>query len=199
MILGPVFHAELVTTSRRRRYYLARLVYGLTLLALVGWTYEETTRAWEKNRAATAPGFAPMAGMASEIFSTFLTTQVLAVLCLTPAIVAGTIADERQRKTLHYLLASRLSGVEIVGGKLGARMLQIVVLVLTGLPIMSILSLFGGLDPPLVVAAFAGSLTTAFALAGLSIFVSSVARRARDAIVTTYILELIWLGGMPMV
>ena len=30
MILGPVFNAELVTTSRRRRYYLARLVYGAT-------------------------------------------------------------------------------------------------------------------------------------------------------------------------
>ena len=80
--------------------------------------------------------------------------------------VAGTIADERQRKTLHYLLASRLSSFEIVVGKLAARLLQLVVLVLTGLPIMSILSLFGGLDPPLIVAAFAGTLTTAFAAGG---------------------------------
>ncbi len=199
MILGPVFHAELVTTSRRRRYYLARLAYGLALLAMVGWTYEETRRAEERNVQAATSGFAVLANMAAQIFATFLITQVAAVLCLTPAMVAGTIADERQRKTLHYLLASRLTSVEIVVGKLAARLLQLVVLVLTGLPIMSILSLFGGLDPPLVVAAFAGTLTTAFAAAGLAIFVSAQARRARDAIVTTYLLELLWLAGPAIV
>jgi ABC-type transport system involved in multi-copper enzyme maturation permease subunit len=196
MILGPVFHAELVTTSRRRRYYLARFLYGLALLALVGWTYEEEIHS---SPTIPEPTYAFLARMASGIFATFLMAQVAAVLCLTPAIVAGTIADERQRKTLPYLLTSRLSSLEIVVGKLAARMLQVVVLVLTGLPIMSILSLFGGLDPPLVVAAFAGTLTTAFALAGLSILVSSAARRARDAIVTTYLLLALWLAGVPIV
>ena len=71
-----------------------------------------------------------LAETAEEIFSTFLTTQVVAVLALTPAMVAGTIADEKQRKTLHYLLASQLSSLEIVGGKLAARLLHVVVLVL---------------------------------------------------------------------
>ena len=195
MILGPVFQAELVTTSRRRRYYFARFAYGLTLLAMVAWAYAETSRGWERNPQGMPPGFAFLASMAAEIFGTFLVTQVAAVLCLTPAIVAGAIADERQRKTLHYLLASRLTSLEIVGGKVGARLLQVVVLVLAGLPIMSILSLFGGLDPPLVVAAFAGTLSTAFVLAGMAILVSALARRARDAIVLTYLLEFAWLAG----
>ena len=197
MLLGPVFHAELVTTSRRRRYYAARLAYGLTLLLLVGWTYEAASRDWASMSHPGVPGFAFLAVMASHIFATFLLAQVGAVLCLTPAMVAGTIADERQRKTLHDLLASRLSSFEIVVGKLAARMLQLVVLVLTGLPIMAMLSLFGGLDPPLILAAFAGTLTTAFAVAGLAIFVSSQMRRARDAILVTYLLELICLGAMP--
>ena len=61
MILGPVFHAELVTTSRRRRYYAARLAYGLTLLALVGWTYEEASRDWASMSHPGAPGFAFLA------------------------------------------------------------------------------------------------------------------------------------------
>ncbi len=198
MLLGPVFHAELVTTSRRRRYYAARLVYGLTLLLLVGWTYEAASRDRSSVGPAGAPGFAFLADMASQIFATFLLAQVGAVLCLTPAMVAGTIADERQRKTLHDVLASRLSSFEIVVGKLAARMLQLVVLVLTGLPIMAMLSLFGGLDPPLILAAFAGTLTTAFAVAGLAIFVSTQMRRARDAILVTYLLELICLGAMPL-
>ena len=53
------------------------------------------------------------------------TVQGIAVLLLTPTLVAGVIADERQRKTLHYLLASRLSSGEIILGKLAARLLHV--------------------------------------------------------------------------
>ncbi len=192
MIFGPVFNAELVTTSRRRRYYLTRLVYGLILLALVGSTYEQMR---DISRSGSPSNASYLADTASAIFTTFITTQIVAVLCLTPAMVAGTIAEETQRKTLHYLLASELTSLEIVGGKLAARMLHVVVLVAVGLPIISILSLFGGLDPQLIVVAFVGTLTTAFCLACLSIFVSAVSRRSRDAIVGVYLLEALLLVG----
>ncbi len=168
------------------------------VLLLVGSTYEAASHDWASMSHPGVPGFAFLTVMASHIFATFLLAQVGAVLCLTPAMVAGTIADERHRRTLHDILASRLSSFEIVVGKLAARMLQLVVLVLTGLPIMAMLSLFGGLDPPLILAAFAGTLTTAFAVAGLAIFVSSQMRRRRDAILVTYLLELICLGAMPL-
>ena len=42
------------------------------------------------------------------------------ILVLVPALVSGVIADEKQRKTLHYLLTSRLDDLEIVVGKLNA-------------------------------------------------------------------------------
>lgn len=197
MILGPVFHAELVATSRRRRSYLARLAYGLALLAMVGWAYEETVLGWAAQVSTPPPATTRLRELSATVFAAFLLAQVGAVVVLTPALVAGAIAEERQRKTLHYLLASRLTGSEIVVGKLAARMLQVVALVLAGLPILSLLTLLGGLDPPLVVAAFAATLTTAFALAGLAILVSSRARRARDAIAATYVLAGLWLGGLP--
>ena len=68
----------------------------------------------------------------------------MAVLVLTPAIVAGVIADEKQRKTLQYLMVSRLNSAEIVLGKLFARLLHIGVFLAIGLPVMSLTSLFGG-------------------------------------------------------
>jgi ABC-type transport system involved in multi-copper enzyme maturation permease subunit len=198
MFLGPVFNAELLTTARRRRYYISRLVYGLTLLALVGWAYESKRHLSDASGVAGTK-FNFLAETAEAIFATFITTQVVAVLALTPAMVAGTIADEKQRKTLHYLLASQLTSLEIVGGKLAARLLQLVVLVMVGLPIMSMISLFGGLDPPLILAAFLGTVTTAFCLASLSILVSTVSKRARDAIITVYVLEVLWLAGPTIV
>jgi hypothetical protein len=48
--------------------------------------------------------------------------QDLVVLALVPAMVAGTIAEERSRHTLNGLLASRLSSVAIILDKLAAKM-----------------------------------------------------------------------------
>ena len=61
-----------------------------------------------------------MQTFAEATFISVRRAQGIALLCLIPALVAGVIADEHQRKTLHYLLASRLSSAEIVLGKLGA-------------------------------------------------------------------------------
>ena len=130
--LGPVMRYELITTSRRRRYYFLRAIYGLLLLAQLSLLF----RVWEFHasgggHARADPEFA------EDAFIQFAGTQGLCLLLLIPALVAGIISDEYQRKTLHYLLASRLSSAEIVLGKLGARLVHVVAFVAVGLPIVA--------------------------------------------------------------
>src|SRR6185312_6136798 len=93
----------------------------------------------------------------------------------------------------HYLLASRLTGPEIVVGKLMVRMLYVGVLLGVSLPVMSLLVLLGGLDPMFVLVVCGGLLSTAWFLATLSIWVSTIARRPRKALFVTYGLEALWL------
>jgi ABC-type transport system involved in multi-copper enzyme maturation permease subunit len=124
---------------------------------------------------------------------TIVGAELFAVLILTPTLVAPVIADEKQRKTLHYLLASRLSSAEIVLGKLMARLLSLGVFLAIALPIISLLTLFGGVDPQLVLVSFAGIASVAVFVASLSIWVSTNSRRVRDAVLGTYLLVLGWL------
>ena len=35
MLFGPIFRSELIMTARRKRYYVARVLYGLALLFLL--------------------------------------------------------------------------------------------------------------------------------------------------------------------
>jgi ABC-type transport system involved in multi-copper enzyme maturation permease subunit len=110
--LGPVMRYELVTTARRGRYYLARVVYGLCLLGLLWREFADSEQYY--------PGGGTIDQVhqfAESVFVQFAGAQGLTLLFLIPALVAGVIADEHQRKTLHYLLASRLSSAEIVLGK----------------------------------------------------------------------------------
>ena len=107
-----------------------------------------------------------MSQLGGTIFWTFAITQAIVLLVITPAVVSGVIVEEKQRKTLHYMLAEASSPIaEIVLGKLGrARLLQIGVFLAVGLPILSLLSLFGGVDPILVLFDIDACGTTAFLL-----------------------------------
>jgi ABC-type Na+ efflux pump permease subunit len=193
MLPGPVFFHELRTVARRRRSYALRTALGLFLLYLM----IQSTNRWdtyayqsETNREYT-PGELALIGM--NLFGSVIWLQGIVILLLTPAFVAGTIAEDRQRKVLSYLLASPLSGAEIVLGKLAARMVNLVVLVAVGLPVVSIALFLGGIDPADVWLWYGSSFSTLYLLAGVSIFVSTFSPRPRDAILRTYLIELVWL------
>ena len=104
MLMGPVFRAELLRTGRQRRYYVLRLVYGLVLLMLV-WTPYEQLR-WQQTVIRRG---GRRAVRREQTFIAFAVVQLITVLLLVPAVFGGAIADEKQRKTLHYLMASQLS------------------------------------------------------------------------------------------
>jgi ABC-type transport system involved in multi-copper enzyme maturation permease subunit len=193
MLMGPVFRAELLRTSRQRRYYALRLVYGLVLLALV-WTGYEQLR---DHRPVIST--ADLASFAMSTFVAFAVLQLVTVLLLVPPLFGGAIADEKQRKTLHYIMASQLSSGEIILDKVFGRAGLVAVLVAIGLPVVSILALSGGISAEAIVVAYVGTFTTvAFAVA-LTMLVSTFARRVRDAIITSYLLVIGWQLVPPLI
>jgi len=101
--------------------------------------------------------------------------------------VAARSAEEKEKRTLEFLLATGLRGREIVFGKLLARLGNLALFVMTGLPVLSLMQFFGGIDPGLLLASFAVTGLTACSLAALGILLSVQRRRARDAIVLTYL------------
>jgi ABC-type transport system involved in multi-copper enzyme maturation permease subunit len=101
--------------------------------------------------------------------------------------VAGAVAEEKENKTLEFLLATDLRNREIVLSKLAARLANVTLIVLAGLPVLSAVQFLGGVDPDLLLASFAIVGLTMLSLASLSIACSVRARRARDAIVFTYL------------
>ena len=193
MLPGPVFTFELMTTARRGRFYLVRALYAAVLFVIL-WTVHS---AWSTETGGELP-HKLVNWFAFSTFCGIAIGQELLVLALTPALVAGVIADEKKRKTLHYLLASQLTSAEIVVGKLLARMLYVAVLLGVSLPVLSLLVLLGGIDPLLVLLACGATLSTAWFLASLSIWVSTIARRPREALFIAFGLECLWLC-LPLV
>ncbi len=182
-VFGPVLYFDLIRQARRTRYLLIRFLYAVGLFAIVCWVYWM----WWLDHRGAGPRANELSNFAASFFYTCLAVQGLLVGVLTPAYTAGAIAEEKERKTLPFLLATDLLDREIVLSKLLSRLFNVTLTVLVGLPILSILQLLGGIDPTLLLGAFAATAVTAVSLAALSIFHSALTRRARDAIVLTYL------------
>src|SRR5262249_52424347 len=127
-------------------------------------------------------------------FYIFSVTQAVLVVLLTPAYVAGAIAEDKERRTIEFLFATDLHSREIVFGKLAARVGNLVLFLFTGLPVLSLIQFFGGIDPAILLSVFAATGVTMLSLAGVGILNSSLRRRARDAIALTYLVAIGYIG-----
>ena len=95
MLPGPVFTFDLMATARRGRFYLARALYAAVLFVILwnvqlAWLSE--TRGELSHKLVNWFAFSAFCGIAIG--------QELLVLALTPALVAGVIADEKKAQDL---------------------------------------------------------------------------------------------------
>src|SRR5690606_36088413 len=167
MLLGPVFQSEMVTTARRGRYFIARGLFGLVLLVCLWACYESVVQGG--NYRLTIP---QAAKLANNFFQTFAWVTLVGALLATPAMVAGAVASERERRTIEYLFATDLSNAEIILSMLVSRLLLVGKLVLVSLPILAIFRLMGGIPWGTLVTYFAGLASTICLLAAISICIS---------------------------
>src|SRR5262249_38296801 len=99
----------------------------------------------------------------------------------------------KERKTLHYLMASQLTSREIVLDKLAARMFQLCLFLAMGVPVLCLNSMLGGVSPYEMGIAYGATFATICFAAALSIAISVYARSARQAVYIAYGGLFIWL------
>lgn len=183
-IFGPVLRYDLVCTARRTRYFVMRFFFALLLFLTLYVFYVKQLGSVNVERVSRQRlvDFA-------QIFSyAYLVIQYFLVLLITPAYVGTAIAEEKERRTLEFLLATDLHSQEIIFGKLASRVGNIVMFLLGGLPVLSFVQFFGGIDPDLLLYGFIATLITVLSVAAVSIACSVQARHSREGIIRSYLI-----------
>jgi ABC-type transport system involved in multi-copper enzyme maturation permease subunit len=191
-LVGPHFFCDLVCLARRGRSTLLRCSYALMLL--LGWCVVFMGRFPQVDLLSE-----PFAGglrlppdelsrFAGKFVQAIVIIQGLALLVLTPAYLAGAVADEKQANTLELLFTTDLRNREIVLGKLLGRLLHVAGVLLAGLPVLSLTMLWGGIDLPQLLAVFAVTCLSLLSAGSISILCSVLARRAVTAVVSSYVI-----------
>jgi ABC-type transport system involved in multi-copper enzyme maturation permease subunit len=187
--LGPHFFYDLIRLARRGRSTFVRIAYGFFLLFGLCLVYAHQFNL-DPLKVIFAPGPVLPANALARFAETFvnaiLVMQILAVFLLTPAYVAGAIAEEREAGTLDLLFTTHLTDREIVLGKLFARLVHMAGVLLVGLPILALTMFLGGVEMELILAAFANTFLALLGVGSLSILVSSQAADVLGAVMGTY-------------
>jgi ABC-type Na+ efflux pump permease subunit len=186
-IFGPLLAFDLVRLSRSGRSFRLRCLYALALLGLLYVVYSRFF-GHQNGRA----DLHELARFAENFCALFLVVQYVLVLLLTPALTCEAILEERQRRTFDCLLTTQLSDHEIIFGKLAARMADVTLLLVAGLPILSLTLLFGGVDPTVIWCGFALNLATMWLVDLIGMACSLGSSRQTMPLFETYLLVAIF-------
>ena len=167
LTIMPILRRELTTAARKGQLQQERASFAAILLAIVLGTFA----AWYFPGGRVV-GRDMMSQVAAQTFIFVFAAHAISLLAIM-VLGALSIAAEMDRKTLGFLLATRLSNAEIVLGKLAACAAGFFASLAAGLPVVILLNVLGGVDPRLILLAYGGLCSTAFLVVAIAIWVST--------------------------
>lgn len=188
MFLGPVFVREAITSPRRPNLYVIRAVYVAVLLVLMctAWLVLAGTQ--------IVRNVGDMARFGSILFQIVAPLQLAIMVFLAAMVAASAVAQEKDRRTLILLLMTRMSNLELVLGKLGASLLQVLTMWAAALPVFLLLTLFGGVSFGQVVRVFAVTLMTVLAAGSLGSTIALWREKTFQTLAMTALILVLWIG-----
>lgn len=112
--------------------------------------------------------------------------QFLLIAFIVPAFTSSAISNERERQTLDLLLCTKLKPSSIVIGKLITSISQILMLIISALPVFSIIFLFGGISIKEMIQLFVYYIIFAVTFGSIGMFFSTYIKKTTTATVLTY-------------
>ncbi|WP_442507693.1 hypothetical protein SH528x_006624 [Novipirellula sp. SH528] len=199
-MLGPVFNREALVVPKRPKTYLSRGVYVLVLFLLLctGYLVLDGSRS-----LLTTSDSARFGGW---MFALLSPLQFLVLSSLAAVGAASSVAQEKDRRTLLLLLMTRLSGFEVVVGKLTASLLGPLSMLVCALPLFLVLPLLGGVSPAQVLSVFVVTAATIVFAGSVGTVVGLWREKTFQAIALTVLLLLMYMaiaeiiaviGGVP--
>jgi ABC-type Na+ efflux pump permease subunit len=187
LTVTPILFRELVSVARKRGTLTGRSLFAGLLLAVIfatlaSWYY------WEQGHLSPAV----MRRVAQQSFLWIVAVHAsLIVVVGTAGAIA--IAGEKERRTLDFLLGTRLSNAEIILGKVAACLAALFMILAAGFPVMLLLHVLGAIDLGLIGLAYAALASTAFLVLAVSIWISVGASDSRSAAGGAMFVFIAWL------
>ncbi len=180
--VNPIVVRELRSRMRGPRAFAVLTAF---LVLLSGFAYG----LYAISTATQSFGAAPLGASIGRSMFIGMAFFILALVCLiAPALTAGAISSEQERRTLEMLLATPLRPASVLLGKLFSALIYVLLLVAAAIPITSIIFVFGGVTVSDMLRALAVLLASAILFGAAGVFFSTALRRTGRAMVASFAL-----------
>jgi ABC-2 type transport system permease protein len=191
--LNPIIIKEMRGQMRGSRAFWTLTGY-LVGLGLLAYGLYRVTLASVNQRFG--PGAPPQSAFIGQtLFSGLALLEMLFVCFVTPALTAGAISGEVERRTYDTLLVTPLRSANVLWGKIVASLIYVQLLILAAIPLSSVVFLFGGVALRDVIQVIGLLALTAVTYGVLGLFFSALTRRTSQATVWSYLVVLIIMFG----
>lgn len=188
----PIYHRETMVSNRTSQVTLTVLVFNF-LLSLIG-----IFQLWLMVRESSVFGTVNYPTLLT-IYLMIAMLEVVLLLLIVPALTAGSVSGERERQTLDLLLCTRLCPCDVIFGKLAAALSMVLLLIVTSLPCLSLVYIYGGVGLPDMLMLLVGMGFTAFYTGSISIFYSAQMKKTTASTVLSYLTILFLIVGTEMI
>lgn len=193
MLIGPVFTRELALAPRRPRMYIGRAAYGFALLVLMSTAWLVLTG------TQLIRDIGDLARFGTALLQILSPLQMAVGLFFAGLLAASAVAQEKARKTLDLLLLTKLSNSELVLGKLLASLLNILVLLVSALPVFTLATLFGGVSFGQIGRVFGVTLAAALLGGSLGSTLALWREKTYQTLALTMLVLALWLAVWRLV
>ncbi len=193
---NPVYHKEVRMTLRSPKLIFSIMVFN-ALLAITGIMClasldEKTFTVFGTIRNVLEYlGIIQKSADASYYSAVSLYTLLALMECLLltfimPIMSAESISGERERQTLDLIMATHLTPLEIVLGKLKACVNLVTIILMSTMPVLSLVFVVGGFPLTELLKLFIVLLTIAIYFGGIGVFCSALMRRTVTAMLAAF-------------
>ncbi len=185
LVFGHLAGPECRRALARGWLIIVRTLVGLALamvLISVLWLWWATEQIY--------PGYSPTFQLQVALWAAAMIMLTIVVV-QAPAVLAGSLAGERERGVLQLLLTTAVTPREIVSGRLLGKLSQVGMILFAGLPVVGVLFALTGLGFFDLAEFFLLLTAVGVGGGGLAVGASIVSRRGRDALLSVYILMLV--------
>lgn len=177
-MMNPIFES-----SARRRMRTGRTPAILTayLAVMAAFSFSQLTRFFGQGVAVNGM----RQGIECYIWMTAL--QFLLIVVVAPALSAGSIAGERERQTFDLLLVTGVGVGRIVLGKLMESLAFLALMLLAGMPVLSLARITGGVTVLHLAQTYLYLLLIALVALSVGMLMSVLFRRTLSAVIASYL------------
>ena len=185
---------ELLRVSRRTAALaIGRFAFGGALLGVMWLMYSAGFREQMESIQGDSTQIAKSLNQFAQAFSlTFFLVQLTIVLLLTPIFVAGSVFEERETRSGEVLLTTDLSRREVFYGKFLARVVQVMMVVAAGMPVLALTLLWGGVAIEFIVIGYVATFLCILSSGAIAASVAGSSETLREAVLKAYAYILVF-------